>query len=380
MKRILTLSLLLAAGACAFAQQEKIMLEAIDETNIGEYRMTYSYNNDEQLAYLVCDNMYDTYKKEFIYDENKNVNHIWLYAWDGFDWIVTADIEYNLDENGRLVNRKNWNWNSEVKPDFYDAEIKYEYDDNGNMTNKVTYLFVGSGYEVVDSTAYKYNSNRLMKREVYSVSGGEKTLNNYDVYTYNSKGQLTEEVNYMYDGGGVSAVPYCKHNYEYDRKGNMLSEAYFLTTTTGKFQVQDSTSYTFNTDIDASQVVYPVDPEEPADYEDALKSQMTGYTVYNLEEMTGELVLTQIYEYSYSPFVSAVKDKVADKAKVSAAVSGETLFVMGLQDKSAEAVITDLNGRVVMQGNINAGMLDIFRLDKGMYVLSVEGQNVKFRK
>lgn len=380
MKKILTLSFFLAAGACAFAQQEKIMLETIDETNIGEYRMTYSYNNDQQLAYLVCDNMYDTYKKEFIYDSNKNVNQIWLYAWDGFEWIVTADIEYKLDDKGRLVNRKNWNWNTDVRPDYYDGEIKYAYDDEGNLASKVTYVFVGTGYELVDSTAYKYTGNRLIKREAYSVTDGNKMLNNYDVYTYNAKGQLTEEVNYMFDGGGVSSVPYCKLNYKYDRKGNMLSEAYFLTTTTGRFQVQDSTSYIYNTDIDASQIVYPVDPEEPEDYADALKSQMTGYTVYNLEEMTGKLVLTQIYEYSYSPFVSAVKDKVADKAKVSAAVSGETLFVMGLQDKSAEAVITDMNGRVVMQGKMNAGILDIFRLDRGMYVLSVEGRNVKFRK
>lgn len=381
MKNLLAFALLFAGGACAFAQQDKIMLETIDETNIGEYRMTYSYNNDQQLAYLVCDNMYDTYKKEFIYDENKNVNHIWLYVWDGFDWVTTSDIEYTLDSNGNVVSRKNWNWNGGIKPDYYDAEITYSYDADGNRTSSVTHLFYGDRYAVVDSTAYKYSGGRLTKRESYSGNEGELVINNYDLYSYNAKGQLEEEVNYMSDGTGMPATPYCKHAYTYDRKGNMLSQAYSLTTSSGNFVVQDSTAYEYNTEIDAENIVYPVDPEEPEDYADMIASQLTGYTVYNLEEISGNLALTQIYEYTYSPFVSGIKDMAAEgETSVSVAVSGETLFVMGVQDKDSEAVVTDMNGRVVMQGNLNSGMLDICRLNDGLYILSVEGNSVKFRK
>ena len=69
-----------------------------------------------------------------------------------------------------------------------------------------------------------------------------------------------------------------------------------------------------------------------------------------------------------------------DKDALSVFVHGGTMFVLGNVDRNAQAVITDMDGRVRMNATLNNGILDVYSLGSGLYILSVDGQSVKFRK
>ena len=174
-----------------------------------------------------------------------------------------------------------------------------------------------------------------------------------------------------------------KRAYEYDRSGNLKEVVYYLANSSSEFSIpQDSTSYVYDTSVSADNLVYPIDPEEPEDYEPYLKSQLNGYSIYNLEEYDMKLALTQVFVYNWGDFHPLGVDKAmtAEGSDVKVYVSGGTAFILGLEDKGCDYAIYDMMGRTVLSGQLAGGTVDVCPLHDGYYILSVDGHNVKFRR
>lgn len=72
--------------------------------------------------------------------------------------------------------------------------------------------------------------------------------------------------------------------------------------------------------------------------------------------------------------------KTASEDNISVVIDGDFGLVFGVKDRFADFVITDLAGRVVLKGNLKSGTFAPYLLNRGVYVLTVEGKSVKFRK
>lgn len=365
----------------AFGQTGKIMLDYVEETNIGDYLTNYYYNSDGLVDSLVCSDYYGTTSKSFTYNEQNQIETIDCYSWNGFIFTKYGYIKYGYNEQGQKIWRRNWNYVNNQWAENCDAQISYTYNPDGNLSTAVTYLLVGDKYQLNDSIVYRYSSGRLGRMDCYR---GDKALSSYYTYSYSPRGDLNEELNYMTtDGTAASAELYSKRAYSYDRQGNLKEIVYYLANSMGTFnQAQDSTSYIYDTSVSASDIVYPVDPEDTDDYELYLKSKLIGYSIYTLEEYDMTLALTQIYEYNYADFrpLSVNKVPMMDGSDVRVYVTGGTAIVSGIEDKDAPYMIYDMTGRMVRKGNLAGGMVDIYPLLDGYYIMSVNGQSVKFRR
>lgn len=383
-KRTFLAAASLMAFAAAFAQENKQMLSSIEEKNIGDYYIEYTYNEDETLKSLECTDTYGTSMKEFKYNDAGQVTEINLYAWNSFEFVQYAYVQYSYNDQGLLEWRRNWNFNDYGQmPENYDAQIAYTYDSDGNVATKVTDLYIANidDYALMDSTTYTYSNGRLGRMDCYR---GDGSLNSYYIYAYDARGSLETETNYnTVDGTASTAQRYSRREYAYDRSGNLKTLIYYLATSMGGFNMpQDSTEYFYDETVGIDEIVYAVDPEETKDFDQYLKSKMEGYSIYSLEEMDMKLSLTQLYEYNYEDFhaSSVVDTEMSPASEPRVFVSGGTAYVLGMEDKDADYVLYDLSGRVMMSGTLAYGTLDIYWLNDGYYVLSVGGKSIKFRK
>lgn len=382
-------TLLLAAASlltytAAFAQNGKQMLETIEETNIGDNLIFYYYNSDELVDSIVAVDYYGTTSKVFTYNDNNQVERIDCYSYNSFEFEKYSYILYGYNDEGQKIWRQNWNVLPEGSwDDRYDAEITYTYNPDGSLLSQVTYLLYRNSntYERMDSTVYRYSSGRLGRTDCYT---GDGSLNSYYTYSYDPRGNMETELNYMsVDGTSSNVEVYSKRAYEYDRSGNLKEVVYYLANSSSEFSIpQDSTSYVYDTSVSADNLVYPIDPEEPEDYEPYLKSQLNGYSIYNLEEYDMKLALTQVFVYNWGDFHPLGVDKAmtAEGSDVKVYVSGGTAFILGLEDKGCDYAIYDMMGRTVLSGQLAGGTVDVCPLHDGYYILSVDGHNVKFRR
>lgn len=360
------------------------MLFSIEEKNIGDYYIEYSYNENGTLHSLECTDGYGTTKKDFIYNDAGQLEEVRHYAWNYFEFLPYGYVKYSYNDKGLLEWRRNWNIDDYGNfKEKYDAEIAYSYDDDGNVVEKVTELYIenNDAYALMDSTTYTYSNGRLGRMDCYR---GDGALSSYYIYGYDARGNLELETNYnSQDGTAMNAQTYSRREYQYDRSGNLKRLIYYLATSMGGFNMpQDSTEYFYDETVSADNIVYPYDPDESREYEQYQKSKIEGYSVYSLEEMDMKLSLTQLYEYSYEDFrASSIETAEMDgTAEPKVFVSGGTAYVLGMADKDAGYVLYDLNGRVMMSGKLLHGTLDIYWLHDGYYVLTVGGKSIKFQK
>ena len=261
-------TLLLAAASlltytAAFAQNGKQMLETIEETNIGDNLISYYYNSDELLDSIVAVDYYGTTSKVFTYNDDNQVERIDCYSYNGFEFEMYSYILYGYNDEGQKIWRQNWNVLPEGSwDDRYDAEITYAYNPDGSLLSQVTYLLYRNSntYERMDSTVYRYSSGRLGRTDCYT---GDGSLNSYYTYSYDPRGYMETELNYMsVDGTSSNVEVYSKRDYEYDRSGNLKEVVYYLANSSSEFSIpQDSTSYVYDTSVSADNLVYP----EPAE-------------------------------------------------------------------------------------------------------------------
>lgn len=371
MKRILLMLAMGLSCSLSFYAQGKQALKSIEEKKIGEYYMNYFYRADGLIDYRQGEDYYGFYKIAFKYDDNNNVIRRELYQ--DYDFVLTlvAYHEYEYDNDGKLIRKRNWNMldDGSFAADS-DGDETYVYNADGTLKESTMMALVGNKYELYKKNTYSYNEGKLTKMEIAGPNGPDS----YDTYSYDARKRLSWEGHYSYYGATPSLDS--QRRYWYDRNSNLLSESYSLGSV-----VQDSTYY-FYSNEKAEDYVYPYDLEEvpvPV-YMDYLYNKITGYQKYNLEESLGELVETERYEFNYGDLTSVEAVKTVSEGNVSVVIDGDFGLVFGVKDRFADFVITDLAGRVVLKGNLKSGTFAPYLLNRGVYVLSVEGKSVKFRK
>ena len=143
----------------------------------------------------------------------------------------TIEIEYNKDNTIASVTTT-WENGNEHYEEYdkhgnviyaEDGKVEYEYeytyDKKGNVTEEVCYVDGDESYSIIrefdkhdNVTYYEYNNNEYTEYSYTRV---------YE-YTYDKKGNITEEVCYDYD---TDEEQYTE-TYKYDSKGNMTSSEY----------------------------------------------------------------------------------------------------------------------------------------------------------
>lgn len=371
MKRFLLMLAVSFSCSLSFYAQGKQVLKSIEEKKIGAYYMNYFYREDGLMDYRQGEDYYGVYKVVFKYDDNNNVIRRELYQDYNFVMTLVAYHEYEYDNDGKLTRKCNWNMLEDGSfAENPDGDVTYVYNEDGTLKESTTKSLVGNQYKLYNKNTYSYSEGKLIKIDVLGPNGPDS----YDIYKYDPKKRLTWEGHYVYSGATASLDS--QRRYWYDRNSNLQSESYSIGST-----VQDSTYYFYSTEK-AEDYIYPYDMEEVPEpvYMECLQNKITGYQKYNLEESSWTLVDTERYEFIYGDLTSVESVKNVSEDNISVVIDGDFGLVFGVKDRFADFVITDLAGRVVLKGNLKSGTFAPYLLNRGIYVLTVEGKSVKFRK
>ncbi len=120
------------------------------------------------------------------------------------------EYEYEYDENNNVVVKVGYDENRKI-----DYTEKFEYDKSGNKIRELTYDENGN---LNYYHTYKYDRNGNLKKAIF-YSERDTIITEY-VYKYDDDGHLVSEI--WYDSDGLK-----EREFEYDAKGNMLTQACF---------------------------------------------------------------------------------------------------------------------------------------------------------
>lgn len=290
----------------------------------------------------------------------------------------TIHIDYTY-EGGNLVERRNYNYNQSTgeldlggvyKYEYengrlvkdllyfaYDMETPfstttYQYDDKGKLKRQETWMdsWFGTGQEFTDGIDYEYDEyDRLIYRHTLTVGDdGNPVRKGGTRYTYNSEGNVVEELAYS----DTPDNPTSKNEYEY------------------------------NIDVTVEEAALPVSIEDEDVISELSQNLKVKRLFWAMDMNSGELFFYDTYHFEYAdvPTGTSIRDNVARPSRGNLMLQGNSLVAVGQTGQNAVKVFS-LDGRLIMTAKPGGSKaIDISNLPSGTYVAEVGGSTLKFQK
>ncbi|MCL9810084.1 hypothetical protein [Flavobacterium luminosum] len=190
------------------------------ESTISSYKLTY--DGEEQVISIINQSGPSEHKETFKYDKVKNEAINYVFNYDN----VTVDriIKYKFNENGNVLNRKEYFENGTLYKDD-----SFKYDNKGNE-------IFSDYYGVKTSTTIIYNNSGkiVSKHSTNNYKKGGETK-----FKYNQQGQKIEEERKNLNGGLISKIIYTYDN-------NLMTKQTEIYYSKGKESSKEVKSYFFN--------------------------------------------------------------------------------------------------------------------------------------
>ena len=378
---------LLAFAACGFLAgqaQETMYLKEVQSTHIPQEIERYWYNEDNQ-----CDSIYFMTDEEYegtvgiVYDENGNAVTWNLYKLDAdYNWLMYNYIIYDYNDEGQVVLSRNY-------ADYFgtgylviQGSVAYIYE-NGLLTKMETYFSTGyeDGGKPYEYSVYTYDDNGLLQKEtVYSYSEEEQltSVTQELAYAYDNQGRVASVTTSIPNDNGT-LYENQRDEYQYNEDGDLSTYVQKLQNTGWQPALQ--TWFKYDTSVNASDVVYPVDPY--GQY--TVKPNGIHILVYDstMAEFEGSWGLYDVQEYRYvgwdeakrpSGIAQAASD---DGSEMSAFVLGGRLYVSGLAEGAA-VMVYDVNGRLLLAGRYNPAGIPTYVFPAGVKIVKSGNFSAKF--
>jgi len=212
-------------------------------------------------------------------------------------------VKNEYDSKGNLTKKSVYNNECSLKD--MPANSFYVYDSNGNVVKELQCAacggnwFYGREYEY-DSTGRKVKANNHLK--------GVWVIGDTTYYEYDSKGNLTKEITYTYNGGSYWSSNYDiivdskTIEYEYDYKGNMTKEIWSPDYDDSIIMIVDSKTIEYEYDSKGNktrEITYDKNGVEKSrtEYEYDSKGNKTREITYDKNDV--EESRTEYYFYNY---------------------------------------------------------------------------------
>lgn len=356
--------------------------------------MLYTYD-DEYRIVKICssDNLEPQYNtaRVFTYNENNQCVMEQLYqdmqmlgTWDVEQMNYNSRIEYIWNEEGRLVERQNYNnFGSGDEPEFtLGGVIVYEYNEDGTMKSQNIYwdaekTMLGQKIE------YIYNeAGQLTRREDSMPDWGsdELMLIAATDYTYLENGLRSQESIWYGDGTG-NLILDSNVNFVYDEEGNLQQKS--VVTATGA--VRERYDFKFfdkeNQPAPAEEIAYPINMEDDIQnflFEHFQTLVPSSYDTYALSMSTNELEFYATYEFTYKKNSGVNGISVDGNAFGLRGLSKDSIKFGGIGNDRVR--IYTLSGQMVMDTNAVNGNVNISSLPAGQYCVYTLKGSVKISK
>ena len=226
MKKIYSLALLAAVSLGAFAQQEEepsLYLSNFESQIAGdseEGSFSEFYYNEENLVDSILWSSGELIHSNAYTYENGNIISMQNYTVDAFGSSAGFFIEYSYDEQGRVIERKNYNnYGTGL---VLAGRIEYYYDETtGSLVTEKCYTVFWEGESMTSYIEYSYDrSGRLVKEDTYTDSNVSARIE----YIYDEDGRLSEQLDYLLSENGTELVLSRKTDRTYDENGNPAAE------------------------------------------------------------------------------------------------------------------------------------------------------------
>ena len=298
-------------------------------------------------------------------------------------------VEYEYDEQGRVVARKTYNKLGSA-PMMFSGMYVWEYDNAGRLAKMLDYTDENR-QNLLQEVLYYYN-------ELGQLSYTQDRINNFGTWEDNSR------VEYVYDAlgriteigsGKITDGTYKADRYEffvYTDEGEeelnpdaVLDETYL--TGAGRRTKQKMVKYLYNEDVRSENVIYPVTDidalfDNSVQYSD-YKFMLVERNEYMPDDITGGLVQIINWVYDYDEIegingIEAIEKINALGARILPEVNGDVLTLNGVTNASVVSIY-DLNGRKVFAGGNNTGnTVNVSSLEKGIYMVTTPEGSAKF--
>jgi len=282
-------------------------------------------------------------------------------------------ISYNEENLEILLLRSVWNQEEESWE--WSVQWESEYEDVLILT-EVRSGWNGEEWLPVQKQLHGYNDEGLLNYfevQDYNQGGAAWDPSYRSTAEYNSEGRMLEFLvqNYFADNWNNSS----RGNFEYDGPGNTIGAFYdFWNNNSSEWIEQSSDAMTYDLDVEAADVL-------PAWYNDMFINfdVVNKILEYTSVANPNEKISGENRTYYYSPFQSLSTVEVGSESIAIYPNPFRNQLIIQNSASSTPAVFTlhDLQGRVVMQGNVNAQTtLSMEGLKCGIYVYTLRGVQV----
>lgn len=369
----------------------------------------------QKLYLRAVENDVDRY--DYRYNDLEKLDSVWFNDPEGFHHY---DL-WEYDEQGRQIRTTGHDLLDPLYGKYsWTSYVDYQYDDKGDMVMRENFNNFGDGFMQGGELTYLYDNQHRLTEVVYKMNRygtEEKNPFQHDYYTYDDLGHLTSKyiercdpfepsdmwpsyrIEYIYDettglllsqtvinmedqiGEAVSE----KTEYEYDAAGNVLQAAYYSVNSIGQYVKQATDEYVYDLNTSASNLIFPVDLEHQDFVHESAKNMITQKKYWGINMMSEEFELLATFNYTYSKAaygsgVSASTIKGNGNNLKLAACDGCMLTLTGDNINNHMARIYDMNGKMVLQEMVNHSQVNVISLSRGLYIVKVCGQAMKFRK
>ena len=396
MKKIITLSAAVAFGLANMAQAETTyrLAQFVDEQGGGAELEKFEYDSSNRLVRQYSNMLVGNLRTDYTYNDKGQV--VMEEGWQdksvsGLDenYEQRYYVEYEYDEQGRVVARKTYNKLGSA-PMMFSGMYVWEYDNAGRLAKMLDYTDENR-QNLLQEVLYYYN-------ELGQLSYTQDRINNFGTWEDNSR------VEYVYDAlgriteigsGKITDGTYKADRYEffvYTDEGEeelnpdaVLDETYL--TGAGRRTKQKMVKYLYNADVRSENVIYPVTDidalfDNSVQYSD-YKFMLVERNEYMPDDITGGLVQIINWVYDYDEIegingIEAIEKINALGARILPEVNGDVLTLNGVTNASVVSIY-DLNGRKVFAGGNNTGnTVNVSSLEKGIYMVTTPEGSAKF--
>ena len=396
MKKIITLSAAVAFGLANMAQAETTyrLAQFVDEQGGGAELEKFEYDSSNRLVRQYSNMLVGNLRTDYTYNDKGQV--VMEEGWQdksvsGLDenYEQRYYVEYEYDEQGRVVARKTYNKLGSA-PMMFSGMYVWEYDNAGRLAKMLDYTDENR-QNLLQEVLYYYN-------ELGQLSYTQDRINNFGTWEDNSR------VEYVYDAlgriteigsGKITDGTYKADRYEffvYTDEGEeelnpdaVLDETYL--TGAGRRTKQKMVKYLYNEDVRSENVIYPVTDidalfHNSVQYSD-YKFMLVERNEYMPDDITGGLVQIINWVYDYDEIegingIEAIEKINALGARILPEVNGDVLTLNGVTNASVVSIY-DLNGRKVFAGGNNTGnTVNVSSLEKGIYMVTTPEGSAKF--
>lgn len=170
----------------------------------------------------------------YSYDDNGNESEKATYNWDNVDneWNLSWRYEYSYNENSRIKEKISYQGVTGSESDTIFSKDVYEYSDFDSLKTQITYTHDGDSYVKDEKDEYAYNDMNQKTSVItwqWSVALDSWQWDTKVTFNYNDENLLEEKEELTWDLANFEWIPYSdKYSYAYNSSGQRTQEINYV--------------------------------------------------------------------------------------------------------------------------------------------------------